>query len=444
MTRVTRADAAGWAHGLDEVLERIGGRFGRAEPRRRAWAYLRGLLAPVERKNGWQLAEAAGEATPDGVQEFLSRVQWDAEAVGDDLQAYVAAHLGDPNAVLVLDETGFLKTGTQSAGVQRQYTGTAGRIENAQVGVFLGYAGRHGHALIDRALYLPHSWTQDRARCRAAHMPDAVGFATKPALGLVMLERARAAGLPFSWIAGDSVYGADHAILRWAETNQVGYVMAVTTGRRLARRPVAQWCAEQIEALPADTPVWQRLSAGAGAKGPRLYDWACIPYRGAAQSFQCALLVRRSLVDPEDRTFSVTHAPEGTRLCDLVRIAGTRWTIESGFEQAKGEVGLDQYELRSYLGWHRHVTLAMRAHAYRAVLRRTANGGRAHRGPRRGSAAADRARDPAPARRPRRAATSQGRRRPAVVALATTASATRATGALAKTNPPTAKRARTR
>lgn len=190
MTVVTRADVAGWAHGLDEVLDRIGGRFGRAEPRRRAGAYLRGLLAPVERKNGLQLAEAAGDATPDGVQEFLSRVRWDADAVRDDLQGYVAEHLGDPNAVLVLDETGFLKKGTKSAGVQRQYTGTAGRIETAQVGVFLGYAGRHGHALIDRALYLPQSWAQDRARCRAAHVPDAVGFATKPALGLVMLERA--------------------------------------------------------------------------------------------------------------------------------------------------------------------------------------------------------------------------------------------------------------
>src|SRR4051812_29680195 len=209
MTTVMRVDAARWARGLDEVLEWIAGRFGRAEPRRRAAAYLRGLLAPVERKNGWQLAEAAGDASPDGVQEFLSRVRWDADAVRDDLQAYVAEHLGDPNAVLVLDETGFLKKRVKSAGVQRQYTGTAGRIANARVGVFLGYAGQHGHALIDRALYLPKSWTQDRARCRSAHVPDEVTFATKPALGLTMLKRARAAGLPFAWIAGDSVYGAE-------------------------------------------------------------------------------------------------------------------------------------------------------------------------------------------------------------------------------------------
>lgn len=376
MTRVTRADASRWARSFDEVLERIGGRFGRAEPRRRAEAYLRGLLAPVERKNGWQLAEAAGDATPDGVQEFLSRVHWDADAVRDDLQAYVAEHLGDPNAVLVLDETGFLKKGTKSAGVQRQYTGTAGRIENAQVGVFLGYAGRHGHALIDRALYLPKSWTDDRARCRAAHVPADVTFATKPALGLAMLERAHAAKLPFAWIAGDSVYGGDRAIRRWAEDHRIGYVLTVTSGQRLAMRPVAVWFDDQVDARPEGSPpVWQRLSAGEGAKGPRLYDWACVPYRGAAPGFQCALLVRRSLANPDEMTFSLTHAPTGTPLSDLVRIAGQRWTIESNFEQAKGEVGLDQYEVRSFIGWHRHVTLAMLAHAYLAALRRAAIGG---------------------------------------------------------------------
>ena len=443
MVTTGQVDAAGWAQGLEAVLARISNRFGRAEPRRRAGAYLRGLLAPVERKNGWQLAEAAGDATPDGVQEFLSRVHWDADAVRDDLQAYVAEHLGDAHGVLVLDETGFLKKGVKSAGVQRQYTGTAGRIENAQVGVFLGYAGRHGHVLIDRALYLPQSWTEDRARCRAAHVPDAMGFATKPALGLSMLERARAAGLPFSWIAGDSVYGADHAIHRWAERHGIGYVLAVTTSRRLAMRPVADWFAEQIEVLPEGAPVWQRLSAGDGAKGPRLYDWACIPYRGAAPGFQCALLVRRTLADPGEQTFYFSHAPRGTSLPDLVRIAGTRWTIESCFEQAKSEVGLDQYEVRSYVGWHRHITLAMIAHAYLAVLRRAAIGGRRHAGSGSRPAAADRTRDPPPARRPRRPAAARNRRGSALVALATTPSAARKAGALAKTDPTTAKPALT-
>lgn len=436
MTKVTRADVAEWAQGLDEVLVRIAVRFGRAEPRRRAGAYLRGLLAPVERKNGWQLAEAAGDASPDGVQEFLSRVRWDADAVRDDLQTYVADHLGDPDAVLVLDETGFLKKGTKSAGVQRQYTGTAGRIENAQVGVFLGYAGRHGQALIDRGLYLPRSWTDDRARCRAAHVPDDVTFATKPALGLAMLERARGAGLPFAWIAGDSVYGGDRALRRWAEDHRIGYVLTVTSGQRLAMRPVAEWLADQVEARPEDAPsVWQRLSAGDGAKGPRLYDWACLPYRGAAPGFQCALLVRRSLADPDETTFYLTHAPTGTPLGDLVRIAGRRWTIESCFEQAKGEVGLDQYEVRSYPGWHRHVTLAMLAHAYLAVLRRTAIGGRGQHGPHPRPPAADRARDPAPAGRSRRPASARHRRGPALVHLATAPSAASKTRSLVPPDP---------
>jgi len=320
-------DVRGWASGLDGVVDRIAPRFGRVEPRRRATAYLHGLLAPVARKNGWQLAEAAGDATPDGVQEFLSRVQWDADAVRDDLQAYVVEHLGDPDAVLVLDETGFLKKGTKSAGVQRQYTGTAGRIENAQVGVFLGCASPHGRALIDRALYLPESWVKDPVRCKVARIPDDAVLTTKPKQGLEMLERARAAGVPFAWIAGDSVYGADSAIRRWAEGHRRGYVLAVTSGQRLGQRPVTAWIEDLADA------AWQRLSAGDGAKGPRLYDWAHLPYNGGADGFACALLVRRSIADPEKATFYLTHAPQGTALAELVRVAGTRWSIESLFEQ---------------------------------------------------------------------------------------------------------------
>jgi SRSO17 transposase len=366
---MTQLDVQGWAGGLDAVLDRIAPRFGRAEPRRRAGAYLRGLLAPVERKNGWQLAEAVGDRTPDGVQEFLSRVSWDADAVRDDLQAYVVEHMADLGAVLVLDETGFLKKGAKSAGVQRQYTGTAGRIENAQVGVFLGYAGCHGRALIDRALYLPEDWAGDAARRHEARIPQQVAFTTKPKQGLAMLERARVAGVPFAWIAGDSVYGADSALRRWAERHRRGYVLAVTSGQRLGQRPVTAW----IEGLPAG--AWQQLSAGEGAKGPRLYDWAHLPYNGAAKGFACALLVRRSVTKPEEVTFYLTHAPDGTTLAELVRIAGTRWAIESLFEQAKGEVGLDHYEVRSWVGWHRHITLSMLALAYLAVVRRTAEQG---------------------------------------------------------------------
>lgn len=334
---VIRSDVQRWAAGLDAVVSRLAPRFGRAEPRRRVAAYLRGLLAPVERKNGWQLAEAVGDHSPDGVQDFLSRAHWDANAVRDDLQAYVMQQLSDPQAVLVLDETGFLKKGTKSAGVARQYSGTAGRIENCQVGVFLGYAGCHGQALIDRALYLPADWAKDGARRREARIPEDIAFTTKPKLGLAMLKRAHQAGVRFAWITGDSVYGADHAIRRWAEANRYGYVMAVTSGQRLGGRLVTGW----IKSLPRQ--AWQRLSAGEGAKGPRLYDWACLPYNGAAPGFQCALLVRRSIAKPGELTFYLTHAPQGTRLAELVRVAGLRWSIESLFEQAKGEVGLDQY-----------------------------------------------------------------------------------------------------
>jgi SRSO17 transposase len=362
--------AASWGQELEEVAQRIAPRFGRAEPRRRALAYLRGLLAPLERKNGWQLAEAAGDATPDGVQDFLARMHWDADAIRDDLRAYVIKHLGDPEAGLVLDETGFLKKGNKSAGVQRQYSGTAGRIENCQIGVFLGYASRHGRALIDRALYLPERWIGDPARCIAAGIPTGLTFVTKPKLGLAMLDRALEAGVPFAWVTGDSVYGADHRIRRRLEARQRGYVLAVTAGQQLNFVPVENWLAKG----PPDG--WRRLRAGEGAKGPRLYDWAFLPYRGAAPGWRMGLLIRRSTAEPDDLAYYLTHAPEETTLAQLVRIAGTRWAIEACFEAAKGEVGFDAYEVRSWTGWHRHITLAMLAHAYLAVLRKAALGGR--------------------------------------------------------------------
>ena len=417
MTR--SAEAAEWVTGLDDVVARIAPRFGRSEPRRRAAAYLRGLLSSVERKNGWQLAEAAGDRTPDGVQEFLSRTRWDADAVRDDLQAYVVEHFGDEDAVLVLDETGFLKKGRKSVGVARQYSGTAGRIENSQIGVFLGYAGRHGRVLLDRALYLPKDWAEDRLRRAEAHVPDAVAFATKPMLGLAMLERARATGVPFAWITGDSVYGAVYALRQWAERHRCGYVLTVTSAQRLGLRPMTDW----IEGLgEAD---WQRLSAGDGAKGPRLYDWAFRPYAGGAKGFRCGLLVRRSIADPSHLTFYLTHAPEGTALDQLVKIAGTRWSIESLFENSKGEVGLDQYEVRSWTGWHRHITFAMLALAYLTAVRKDAIGGCGPEKPGRGLAAADRPGDQAPDRRRDRQALPRSRTTVPVVRLAPSASATR-------------------
>jgi SRSO17 transposase len=404
-----------WSEELAALLGRLGPRFGRVEPRRRAAAYLRGLLAPVERKNGWQLAEAVGDPTPDGVQEFLSRVLWDADAVRCDLRAYAVGHLGDPDAVLVLDETGFVKKGNKSAGVQRQYSGTAGRIENCQIGVFLAYASRHGRALIDRALYLPESWTADRARRAAAGIPDAVGFVTKPKLGLAMLERAHAAGTPFAWVTADSVYGADHSLRRWLQEHRLGYVLAVTRAQRLGFGRVE----DLVEDVPADG--WHRLSAGDGAKGPRLYEWAYAAYGSdAAPGWEKGVLLRRSLAEPRELAFYLTHAAHGTALADLVRVAGSRWTIEACFEAAKGEVGLDQYEVRSWTGWHRHVTLAMLAHAYLAALRKVVVGGRRPSRPDgrappahcpRGATAALASRPPAPARH---------RGHPRLVTLATT------------------------
>jgi SRSO17 transposase len=374
---VARDEAVDWAGGLDGLVEQIAPRFRRVEPRRRVRAYLQGLLCPVERKNGWQLAENAGDRTPDGVQDFLARMRWDADQVRDDLRAYVVAHLGDAEAVLVLDETGFVKKGTKSVGVQRQYSGTAGRIENCQIGVFLGYASRHGHALIDRALYLPEVWANDPARRRAAGVPAETGFATKPQLGRQMLAAAFAAGVPCRWVTSDSIYGADYALRRCIERNGRGYVLAVTSRQRLGFKTVADW----LEDVPSN--AWQRLSAGEGAKGPRLYDWAWLPYWSDAESgWQKGLLIRRKLAHPEAFTFYLTLAPEGTGLSDLVRVAGMRWTIEASFEAAKGEVGLDHYEVRSWTGWHRHITLAMLAHAYLAVLRCAAGGekrrGRSH------------------------------------------------------------------
>src|SRR3954449_12063569 len=387
LTMAAMDEAVDWARGLDELVERIAPRFCRIEPRRRVGAYLQGLLAPIERKNGWQLAENAGDRTPDGVQDFLARMRWDADQVRDDLRAYVVAKLGDADAVLVLDETGFVKKGTKSVGVQRQYSGTAGRIENCQIGVFLGYASRHGHALIDRALYLPEVWANDPARRDAAGVPVETVFATKPQLGRQMLSRAFAAGVPCRWVTGDSVYGADYALRRSIESSGRGYVLAVTRRQRLGFKTVADW----LEDVPASG--WQRLSAGEGAKGPRLYDWAWLPYGSdAAGGWQKGLLIRRKLAHPEVFTFYLTLAPEGTGFSEPGPGGGTKTGHKGCFEAAKGEVGLDQYEVRSWTGWHRHITLAMLAHAYLAAIRSAAAGGTGAARPGRGAAAADRAR----------------------------------------------------
>jgi SRSO17 transposase len=364
-------EVQGWAAGLGALHARIAGRFARAEPRRRALAYLRGLLGNVARKNGWQLAEHAGERTPDGMQRLLSTADWDPELVRDDLRAYVVEHLGDPGAVLVVDETGFCKKGTTSVGVQRQYSGTAGKVDNCQLGVFLAYASPKGRAMIDRELYLPERWTDDPARCRAARVPEQVAFRTKPELARVMLERALAAGVPASWVTADEVYGGSPALREWLEGRVVWHVLAVKCTEPLAvsgPNGVVRQSAEQLAAtVPAEQ--WIACSAGHGAKGRRLYDWTRIKLASPATSETARwLLVRRSRRDGE-LAFYACSGPAATPLVGLVRVAGTRWAVEEAFEQAKGEVGLDHYEVRKWPGWYRHITLALLAHAFLAVTR---------------------------------------------------------------------------
>lgn len=357
-----------WASELDALMERIGKRFARSEARERAKAYLVGLLSPAERKNGWQLAEMMGDATPYAFQQFLYRSPWNPDELRDDLRNYVVEHLGDPDAVLVVDETGFLKKGTKSAGVARQYSGTAGRIENSQIGVFLAYASHHGAAFIDRWLYLPESWTSDPERCEEAGIPETEAFATKPQMALVMLKRAEAAQVPFRWVTGDSVYGDYRSIRLWLESLPRAYVMAVSGKETVTKN----WNTHRVSTFLLNPPTegWERLSAGEGAKGPRLYDWLHIPLQEPLEEgWSRWLLLRRSISDPSDITAYVCFAPSDTPLAALVRIAGCRWKIESCFEAAKGEVGLDHFEVRSWQGWYRHITLACLAHAFLAVMR---------------------------------------------------------------------------
>jgi SRSO17 transposase len=372
---VTVAEVEDWAAGLEKVLERIGGRFARSEPRARAGVYLRGLLSAAERKNGWTLAEQAGDRTPDAMQRLLNHADWDADAVRDDLRNYVVEHLGDDAAVLVVDETGFLKKGTKSAGVARQYSGTAGRIENCQVGVFLAYAAPAGRTFIDRELYVPRAWLEDRNRCAEAGIDPAVEFRTKPELALAMLTRALDAGVPAGWVAADEVYGQSYRLRAALEARGMPYVLAVPVNQYVVATGAAGLTQCRVDAVSAAVPDsgWSRVSAGAGAKGPRLYDWARVPIRPLSEPGRYWLLVRRSLTDGELAHYLCFCPPE-TSLADLVAVAGTRWAIEESFHTAKGEVGLDHYQVRRYDAWYRHISLACLAHAYLTVTRAAADG----------------------------------------------------------------------
>lgn len=366
---VHQQDVSDWARGLEQLAERIGVHFARPESRQRALAYLQALLSPVERKNSWQLAESAGDHTPYGVQHLLGRAAWNVEQVRDELREYVLEQLGDPEGVLVLDETSFPKKGVKSVGVARQYCGSLGKRDNCQVGVFLAYASERGHAFIDRELYLPKAWTQDPARLREAGVPEAVTFQTKPQLGRRLLERALAAGVAAKWVSADAGYGGDYRLRAALEERRQRYVLGVASNQY-------GWSGgeqRRVDALLGELGAesWVRLSCGAGTKGPRVYDWAWAKLNGPVTGWERWALGRRSIADPEELAYWLVFVPVGTALEEVVWAAGRRWTIEAAIAEAKGEVGLDQYEVRSWGGWYRHVTLALLAHAYLAATRAT-------------------------------------------------------------------------
>jgi SRSO17 transposase len=364
-------DPQRWRTAFSAVLDVIESRFARYEPLRHAAGLMLGMLAPLERKNCWTIAEARGDLTPDGLQHLLARACWDADAVRDDLRGYVLGAFADEHAVLVVDETGDLKKGVESVGVQRQYTGTAGRIENAQVAVYLTYAAPRGHAFLDRALYVPRSWSEDRQRCERAGVPDDLEFATKPALATAMIRRAVAAGTPAAWVAGDEVYGADPTLRAAVRELGLGYVLQIAANRRVRTHAGLL----RVDAIPGllDERSWQSYSCGRGAKGHRDYAWAWIeilPEPGESDpsggTGEHRLLIRRTRSSGE-LAYLRCWTPRTTTMAELVRVAGQRWRIEESFQSAKGLVGLDQHQVRRWSSWHRWTTLAMLAHAFLAV-----------------------------------------------------------------------------
>ncbi len=371
-----------WASSLREVKGRIRPLFTQERVAQSAGLFLDGLLGPERRKTGWMRAEAAGDPGPWRQQAILGRGRWEADALRDVVREYALEALSDPDAVLVIDETGFLKQGKSSCGVGRQYTGSAGKVTNCQIGVFAAYVSRHGHAFIDRALYLPKAWTDDKARLAAAHVPKELGFATKPRLAVQMIGRAIAANVPFAWVAADSVYGVGELETALRRAGK-GYVLGVSATHQFhswGRTPAVSGTAESI-AGSLDASAWQRLSAGEGTKGARLYDWAYLELadldvaefnKALSGTWTRGLLIRRSLADGK-LAFFTTWCPAGTAAAKLVQVEGCRWAIEDSFETAKTELGLDHNETRSWHGWHRHISLVMLAFAMMASIRHHAN-----------------------------------------------------------------------
>ena len=370
MAESHRVEPARWRRTIDLVIGSFAGRFCRVEPRRAAAGFVAGLLADLEIKTCWQLAEQAGHARPDAMQRLLYRAKWDADAVRDDVRKVVADRFGDPDGVLVVDETGDLKKGVHSVGVQRQYTGTAGRIENAQVGVFLAYASRHGHALIDRRIYLPKSWTDDRGRCEQAGIPDKIAFATRSELADDMITAAVKARVPARWVAADEAYGNNTRLRGELRKLRLGYVLAVSCDHLVPIDGGKTRC--RADRLVADLPAtaWTRRSAGDGSKGPRFYDCAWLADDGAdgdpADDGRHSLLIRRNDATGE-LAFYRCWTPGPTTLAQLVRVAGVRWIVEESFQAGKGQVGLDQHQVRRWMSWHRFTTLALAALAVLAI-----------------------------------------------------------------------------
>lgn len=354
-----------WRAGFEGMFALVAGRFAQVDSRRRARMYVLGLLSGAEWKNSWTLAEQAGDVTPDGMQRLLNFYRWDADAIRDDLREYVLNHIGDPGGVVVADETGFLKKGTKSAGVQRQYSGTAGRIENCQLGVFLTYVSTKGRALIDRELYLPASWIADRERCAEAGIDDQMEFATKPELAQRMLQRLLDTGASIGWFTADEAYGDNPGLRTWLEDHGLNYVMAVSCDHRFTT-PTGPVHADELTRSAAGKG-WQRLSAGQGSKGHRLYDWLLLD----PGSEDHLLLVRRSISKPTELTYYICHTRHPAPLAELVRVAGSRWGVEETFQFAKNETGLDHYQVRKYTAWYRHVTLSMLAAAFLTTIAHT-------------------------------------------------------------------------
>jgi SRSO17 transposase len=367
-----------WSAEFAAFQERFACLFHRREPREQYAKYLRGLVASVERKNGWQLAEMMGDETPDRTQRLLYQDQWDAEEARDILQELVKETLGEEEGIGIVDESGFLKKGTHSVGVKRQYSGTAGKVENCQMGTFLSYATRHGHVFLDRRLYLPQEWSTDTARRAQAKVPEKVHFQTKPEQAAEMLEHAWAQGIPMRWVAGDEVYGESEALRDTIRAHRRWYVLAVRSDTQVwvrhapgvtpagSLRPVAE-----IVALWAESQ-WQRLVVAEGAKGPRRYDWACqrvLETREGCFGPPAWLLARRSVSDGQEIAYYLAHAPIDTPLLMLAQVASTRYTVEQCIEEAKGETGLDEYQVRYWHSWFRHITLSMMAHAWLAFVR---------------------------------------------------------------------------